>query len=212
MPKISELPDATTVNDADEIVILQGGVVKRLTREDLNLPPSLRLNSGYYYTPLLGGTPATGVVANNLCTYLPIYIGKQSTFDRIALTTGPSFSGTSTVRLGIFNNDETTGKPSTLVLDAGTVSCSVANTLHAITINQTLSRNWYWLAAVTQGAATTNSYYRAQTGQYGTTMQWGTANIVSLTCGFSETVTGPFTTANVSALIQYPIHIGLRNL
>jgi hypothetical protein len=61
------------------------------------------------------------------------------------------------VRLGIYNNSA--GAPSTVVLDAGTVSATAASTFYQITIDQQLDQGWYWLAANTQTAAATNNYW-----------------------------------------------------
>jgi hypothetical protein len=93
---------------------------------------------------------------NQVTYYSPIYVSESMTFDRIACRTGSSFSGTATVRLGVYNNSG--GKPSTVKFDAGTVNCTAATTTYTITISQTLDAGWYWLAHCTQGAATTNNF------------------------------------------------------
>lgn len=76
--------------------------------------------------------------------YVPIFIPENRSFDRIAIHTMPNTSETGLVRLGIYNNFET--RPSSLILDAGTVSCSAPSTRFQITINITLESGWYWLA------------------------------------------------------------------
>jgi hypothetical protein len=75
---------------------------------------------------------------------MPFYLTTSATFDRIAMRAAGSFTGSHTVRLGIYNN--TNGVPSTVLLDAGTVNPTAANTTYEITISQTLSAGWYWLA------------------------------------------------------------------
>jgi hypothetical protein len=76
------------------------------------------------------------------------------------MRTGGSWSGTGTVRLGIYNHDNSTGKPTTVLLDAGTVSANAASTNFQITINQTLDAGWYWLAVnVTSSPTTLNIVY-----------------------------------------------------
>jgi hypothetical protein len=87
---------------------------------------------------------------------MAIYVSGSTTFDRIACRTGAGFSGTAAVRLGIYANSN--GKPTTVVLDAGTVSCTAASTTYEITINQTLAEGWYWLAFNSQTNATTNNF------------------------------------------------------
>lgn len=112
------------------------------------------LVSRAYYGSVVATTSTFTMVANTTY-YTPFYLAEQATFDRIAIRT-QGFSGSSVVRLGIYNNSN--GKPSTLVLDAGTVAPTATTTTYTITINQTLSAGWYWLAANSQTAATTNVY------------------------------------------------------
>ena len=109
-----------------------------------------------YYTGFwTTGTAFTHTVANRT-SYTLFYVPETLTFDRIATRTGGTFSGTAVVRLGIYNNSNY--KPSSLVLDAGTVSCTAASTLYEITINETLNEGWYWFAWNPQTVATTNSF------------------------------------------------------
>jgi hypothetical protein len=85
------------------------------------------------------------------------YNAGSQTFDRIGVRTSSSFVGTASVRLGVYVNN-TNGNPSTVAFDAGTVSCTAANTFYEITISETLAEGWYWLAVNTQTAATTNHF------------------------------------------------------
>ena len=62
-------------------------------------------------------------------------------------------SGTATARLGIYNAGSD-GRPSTVALDAGTVSVDAADTTFSITINQTLSAGYYYIAIASQSATT----------------------------------------------------------
>jgi len=124
--------------------------------------PNLGYTSGDYVGPLLTAT-ANVQVSAGYQGYVPIYIGGTTTFDRIAFRTGSTFSGTASVRLGIYNHDSTTGKPSTVLLDAGTVSATNNNTSYSITINQTLSIGWYWITFNCPTAAATNSYIGSAT-------------------------------------------------
>jgi len=138
------------------------------------------------------------IVAHQTTYYQPIYISKTTTFDRIALHTQADFIGSTTVRMGIYNDSD--GLPTTVLLDAGTVSPSATNTNYQITISQSLSPGLYWLALCQQGtAATTGSYFGAATASslsnimlFQTTTTFG-GNLVQ---GFSESsVTGAFATA-----------------
>lgn len=73
---------------------------------------------------------------------VPILIAEDTTFTRIGIqvTTG---SATRNARLGIYTNSG--GAPGTLVLDAGAVSIA-SNGEKTITISQSLTAGWYWLA------------------------------------------------------------------
>jgi hypothetical protein len=109
--------------------------------------------TGYYLrSPSSGSqgvTPTTSRTNFNL-----IYISNAQSFDRLAIRTGGAFVGTASIRLGIYNNDSATGKPSTVVLDAGTVSATAANTTYQITISQSLNAGFYWIVSNVQSAAT----------------------------------------------------------
>jgi hypothetical protein len=121
-----------------------------------------------------------------------------TTFDRIAVTTASTFSGTATVRMGIYQNDTATGKPSTLVFDAGTVSCTASSTVYQITINQTLTSGFYWMASNTQTAAATNIFIGNQSAQgaYNSLMPYKSTPTASFQTGWrEENITGTFTTA-----------------
>jgi hypothetical protein len=97
------------------------------------------------------------------------------------------------MRLGIYNNSNK--KPSTVVLDAGTVAFSATTTVYAITINQTLTPGWYWLAAVMQSSGGSTSFTTI-----GDVVPF---NVISLTTTFNGLqptwqqtgVTGAFATA-----------------
>jgi hypothetical protein len=80
----------------------------------------------------------------------------STTFDRIGAISASTFSGTATVRLGIYNDSN--GEPTTVDLDAGTVSFTAANQAQQITISETLGQGWYWLAFNMQTAGTTNAF------------------------------------------------------
>lgn len=110
--------------------------------------------SGYYYKPT-GLVPTTNAPTNQVTYYSPIIIPTATTFSRIATFTS-SYSGTGVVRLGLYNS--TAGKPSTVLFDAGTVTCTTTSTLYEITINQTVNPGLYWLAFCQQTAPTSGLY------------------------------------------------------
>ena len=165
----------------------------------------LQENSGYY---VRNTTTATGALGTrnltadvNTTFYSPIFLS-GSTLDRISIRTDSTFSGTSAVRLGLYNTSSTTGKPSTVVLDAGQVSCTAASTNYEITISQTVSAGWYYLAFNAQTVGVTPVFATiAATGvgiiSPGVTPSFGSLNSTSNINFYTQaSVTGAFATAS----------------
>lgn len=156
-----------------------------------------RLSASYYLFGQGGVTTTTATLNQN--SWFPIYL-PVCTVDRIATRTASTFSGTSSVRLGIYNNGAN-NVPTTVLLDAGTVSCTAASTVYEITVNQAISTaGWYWLVFRTVTAATTNTY-SAPSGSVSLPFQQcsstlGVNDVNERTLGFRESsVTGAFATA-----------------
>ena len=175
--------------------------------------PIMPVFSGYYVRSVSPGyagvTPTT-----SRTNYTGIYIGSTQTFDRIAIRSGGAWSGTgASIRLGIYNHDASTGKPSTLVLDAGTVAPTTPNVTYQITISQSLSPGFYWLACNLQTAATTNSQLIGSIS--GTSEPFAYAPYVGAPgnnyfSGYGEnSITGAFTTAGT---LIFPTSIPLTFL
>jgi len=116
------------------------------------LHPVLKLQSGKYRRTPYGASANFGV-SNNITYYTPVYFAESTTLDRIACRTG-TFNAATTVRLGIYSNSA--GLPSSLILDAGTISAVAASTDYLITISQTLAAGVYWLAFNATNLTTTN--------------------------------------------------------
>lgn len=97
----------------------------------------------YYFGMVMGPSGAMSVQAANRLWGKVFVVGAQTTFTRIGLqvTTGAGSLG----RLGIYNFSS--GVPTSLVLDAGTVSTATTG-VKEITISQALSPGVYVVAAV----------------------------------------------------------------
>ena len=166
------------------------------------------LVSGTYYTTSsnTGSTQAT-VTTTGTVSYLPFLVERTTTFDRIACRTATTITGTSTVRLGIYNNSNK--QPTTVLLDAGTVSVNAASTIFSITINQTLNPGWYWLAHVVNSTTGTHSFLQvADAVPFGQTALSAT---FALQPGYQQTgVTGAFATASPTATTNNRILVALR--
>jgi len=179
---------------------------------NLRAPIIKRGSTVYFSSPMQGAANFT--VVNETAYYTPIYIDQSTTVDRIAVRTASTFSGTATLRLGIYNYDSATGRPSTVLLDAGTVSATAASTNYQITISQSLSTGFYFVVVCQQGTAPTTGAYLANNPAgttnniiVGTTSAPNTNTII----GFSQTsVTGAFATASGTSNAQQSPYVWLR--
>lgn len=166
------------------------------------------LASGTYYTTSSNtGTTAATVTTTGTVSYLPFLVERTTTFDRIACRTATTITGTSTVRLGIYNNSNK--QPTTVLLDAGTVSVNATATTYPITINQTLNPGWYWLAHVVNSTTGTHSFLQvADAIPFGQTALSAT---FALQPAYTQTgVTGAFATASPTATTNNRILVALR--
>lgn len=172
--------------------------------------------SGYYYNGIYDNI--SDVTAVEDTTYYQLfYVSTSTTFDRIAVRSGAAHSGTSTIRMGIYNMGAAI--PTTVLLDAGTANVSATNTVAEITINQTLAPGWYWLAANVQTRTGTQQMkFATWSGrsnwlpmQPNTTTGAGTVATTGYTIAWSQAgVTGAFATAASLTASSSPIVVALR--
>jgi len=151
--------------------------------------------TGEYYGTVAATTTNLTMVEDRTY-YAPFYLGASTTFDRIGIRTHSTFSGTATVRLGVYNNSG--GVPTTVKFDAGTVSCTAASTFYPITISETLAAGWYWLACNSQTNATTNTFTSTAAGMNFCIQKYPNNVAINFTSPhWSESsVTGSFATAS----------------
>jgi len=162
--------------------------------------------SGYYIRAAASNSSVTAQL--NLAYYSPIWIFTTGTYDRIATRTSATFSGSGVTRLGIYADNN--GVPSTLLLDAGTISATASNTNYEITINQSLTAGLYWLCSVSQTNASTNSYLSMTQAQFQTWLGT-TPTGTSQTIGWSQTgASGALANAGTLAQITNLPHVVLR--
>jgi hypothetical protein len=110
--------------------------------------------SGEYYRTPVAIVARTATV--NQLYFAPLLVPASTTLDRIVIVTASSFSGTAVVRLGLYA--ESNGRPDSLIVDAGTVSCTASTTQYEITINATVGPGFFFVGAVMQTAATTSTF------------------------------------------------------
>ena len=169
--------------------------------------------AGLYYMPI-GVSQSNFFTTEDVTYYTPFTVLKTNTFDRIAITSGSGFTGSAVVRAGIYNNDSATGKPSTVVLDAGTVSPTAASTVYQITISQSLSAGNYWIAVNMQTASVDPNFHGkifTTANALGYTISTTGSTTVSAG-GWQETgVTGAFATAGTLTSNNQCISATLRS-
>jgi len=107
--------------------------------------PLLTLEESSSYITTTNTTVADLTPTANTTYYVPIFLPTVS-IDRIAVKAGASFTSAGNTRLGLYNASATTGKPTTLVFDAGTVNVTENGTDFAITISENITANWYYFA------------------------------------------------------------------
>lgn len=165
------------------------------TAYDAVLSSFLPFASGFYYKnpgSWVNGMPAV----QNRTYYFPFFVPVATTFDRIFIKTATNFSaGTNTVRLGIYAS--TGNAPSTLILDAGTVSATTVSQSLQITINQTLAAGVYFVAANNQSAAANNFYgYQQVVTQFSLGIPMNTTNNQASAYFIENSITGAFANAS----------------
>ena len=159
------------------------------------LHPIFKMQSGTYRrTPY--AQSVSFAMSPNVTYYTPIFLSESTTLDRIACRTG-TFNAANTVRLGIYS--DLNGRPSSLILDAGTISATAQNSDYQITINQTLAIGFYWLAfnsisnTTTQfngaaaGGSQTFNPHMLSLASPGASGQTGFTQSVNATSGFPST-------------------------
>lgn len=122
-----------------------------------------------YSATTTGSSPAN---SNNAVAYTPLAISEEITIKGLALHCVAANAGASAVvRLGIYNADATTGKPSTVVQDGGTVSINTAVLKEVSFTAITLKPGFYWLAVATQSIDTSGTNPSFSGGGSGTSFQ-----------------------------------------
>jgi hypothetical protein len=106
---------------------------------------------GNGYSAQSTGTSASN--SNNVARYVPFYVGKQIGTTALAVyCTALNAGASAVVRIGIYN--DSSGRPSTVAKDAGTVSINATGVLTKTFTEVTLTPGWYWAAIATQSIDT----------------------------------------------------------
>jgi hypothetical protein len=155
-------------------------------------------NAGRYIKPYTTTALSEFILVEDTTYYFPIYLPGYA-LDRISCRVSSSHSGTSTVRLGLYNVGATTGKPTTVYLDAGTVACTGTNTNFEITISNTPPAGYYYVAINAQtitGDASFAGTVSTTTFPFYFLNTTSSVNTTTYMTGYSESsITGAFATA-----------------
>jgi hypothetical protein len=94
-----------------------------------------------------------GSATLNRLYLLPFHVLRDGSYTQLSVM-GGTIGASMNCRLGIYNNDSTTGLPSTLVLDAGAAGAMASATSQYLTsaFTQNLAAGTYWLACAVQTA------------------------------------------------------------
>jgi hypothetical protein len=196
----SDVNTSLPIGTAGQVLTVNSGATAPEWKTISASAPSWRTSVAGRYVRMAQGSPTANSTTwtEDQTIYTPIFLNGYS-FDRISTRTGSTFSGTAAVRLGIYNASATTLLPTTVYLDAGTVSCTAASTTYEITISTTPPTGWYWLAWNIQTSATTNSFIAiTNTTNYDALINGTGATVETSTVqqGFNEGgITGSFATA-----------------
>lgn len=152
--KISALPAASAVLAADECAVNEAGTSKKVTAAQVAtyvgstiMLPQRGGGTFYYCTP--GSNTGAFTLVQNSLYAIPFYVPTTTTY--VSIGVGGAIGAAVTLRLGIYS-DNGAGVPGALVGDYGRVSGAAVG-FHAISISQTLTPGWYWLACAGQGVS-----------------------------------------------------------
>lgn len=114
----------------------------------------------YYFCPNTNSVSTSAALGNGTLRAVPFYVPNTIAITKVGSEiTGAGDAG-SKLRLGIYADDGT-GRPSSLVVDAGQIAADSA-TVQEITLGTpvTLGPGWYWAAAAVQAVTVTQPTVR----------------------------------------------------
>lgn len=109
--------------------------------------PALFASGGY--TAVAASSSAVGQT-NNRLFYLPFFVPRRMTFDRVAVNHTATTTTTGGVRLGLYATATAGGAPGALITDYGVADLTTAAGVKELTISTTLDPGIYWAAAAYQ--------------------------------------------------------------
>jgi hypothetical protein len=183
------------IGSTNQVLTVTGGVPTWQNAASAFEPILTPENVGSYVRGNSGGS--TQALTANQTYYLPIFLPTFSA-DRISIRTSGTSGSSGNIRLGLYNSSITTGKPTTVVFDAGTVAITAAlNTNYEITISQNISAGYYYLAL--NGSAASSLTASSASNFFSDVSTTINGSKIS---GYTETgITGAFATAGTLTAI-----------
>jgi hypothetical protein len=140
--------------------------------------------SGYYSHGLHFSTaPGNNGMTQDFLLARPFVVPVRRAFDRLGINVSAAAGAGGVMRLGIYTDGG--GKPSTLLVDAGTVSATATGSKEA-TIALTLDPGIYWPAVVAQGSGTPGSIVAYASAQVAPGSDAGTSVTTSYNGGYAQ--------------------------
>jgi hypothetical protein len=159
----------TTPVNADELPLVDSAAsnaLKKLTWQNLKTAavsaatvgpywyPAGYKSANYYYCNSSANSGTSATQANNNVRVSAWIVTASITITRLFAEYTVAGNAGAVFRIGIWNDDGT-GQPGTLVLDAGTIAVDGTPAVSELTVSQALSPGLYWVGGAVQSAATT---------------------------------------------------------
>jgi hypothetical protein len=111
----------------------------------------LNRGTGAYYLPYTCGARGTATVPLNggKISLMPVWAPGMTIS---ALWLDVATAATNSIRVGVYTNDPASGLPGSLLLDAGEIDISVADT-REVAANLTLPNDWVWTAGISENTS-----------------------------------------------------------
>lgn len=128
---------------------------KNVAQRGVIVPKIATISGRYYsYRSCFGGTHTTAAMTANVLTACRFYASAAFTADRISLNVSVAGAGGTTLRLGLYTADPTTGLPAALLVDSGAIACDSTGAKTATISQAIVAGQGYWLALSTDGTPT----------------------------------------------------------
>ncbi len=140
--------EVTSLRDGRGWAATLGG--RQRIGETIRISPLL-WTTGRWYNAYLSGTPTTATPTASDLRILPVYMPVPRNVDRIGCNVTTAGTAGHVARMGVYNADPTTGLPTTVRVDAGTIAVDTTG-VKEVVISATL-HGLHWLGITTQSGA-----------------------------------------------------------